>query len=75
VYDAPGVFGGVTNWTVAGAGGSKKSTRGMVTRTYGAPADQVNVPMPSSRTSVAVVVMVGASTRKDPKYDSVPPLT
>ena len=54
------------NCTVAGAAGWRIVTRGIVTRTNGAPADQVKVPSPSSRTSVAVVVMVGASTRNEP---------
>jgi hypothetical protein len=61
------VLGGVTNCTVAAGAGWKTGTRGIVTRMNGAPAGQVNVPGPSSLTSVAVVVIAGALTTKEPK--------
>jgi hypothetical protein len=39
----------------------------MVTRTNGAPADQVNEPVPSILTWLAVVTMDGAFTTNEPK--------
>src|SRR5918995_3864171 len=72
-YFAPGVFGGVMNWTVAAPGGWDSFLRGIVTRTNGAPADQVYVPIPSIVTRDGVVVIEAPFTTNDPKYVVVPP--
>jgi hypothetical protein len=55
------------NASAAGLRCAKRFGLGIVTRTYGFAADQVNVPRPSTLTSLPVIFTVTASTTNEPK--------
>ena len=58
---------------VAAAGEDVTGTRGIVTLTRVAPAAHVYRPVPLTTTWVAVIDTTGASTRIEPKYETVAP--
>ena len=59
--------------SVAAAGDAVIGTRGIVTFTRGAPAAHVYRPVPLMTTWVGVIATTGASTRIEPKYETVAP--
>ena len=70
---APGLPLGRMCCIVAAAGAAVDGTRGIVTFTRVAPAAQVYRPVPLITTWLALIATIGASTRIEPKYETVAP--